>query len=112
LRGAEQVVPGIGQADAAPGAVEQRLLQVAFQAADLLADRRLGEVQRLGGLVETAQAGSGFETAQGVERGPVFEHADKPANQKCAKSIVCRANFPAIAWAPTPATAGFVDKNP
>jgi hypothetical protein len=72
LGGAQQVMPGIGEADAASAAVEQRLFEKAFQATDLLADRRLGEVQLFGRLVETAQAGGGFEAAQGVQWRPVF----------------------------------------
>ena len=74
LRGAEQVMPGIGQADAAATAVEQWLFQVGFQAANLLADRRLGEVQCFGGLVEAAKPRGGFKTPERVERWPVFEH--------------------------------------
>jgi hypothetical protein len=53
---------------------KQRLLKVRLKAADLLADRRLGEVQLIGGLVKTAEAGRRFEAAQGAERWPVFEH--------------------------------------
>jgi hypothetical protein len=34
-------------------------------------------VQLVGGLVETAQPGSGFKAAKGAERWPVFEHIDK-----------------------------------
>ncbi|MCY1437782.1 hypothetical protein D9M71_539570 [compost metagenome] len=77
LGGAQQIVTGIGQADAAPTAIEQRLLQVGLKAADLLADRRLGEVQLFGSLVKTAQPGGGFEAAQGAQGRPVFEHIDK-----------------------------------
>ncbi len=74
LGGAEQIEASVGQAHLASVAKEQRLLEIAFQAADLLADRRLGEVQLLGGLVEAAEAGGGFEATKGIQWGPVFEH--------------------------------------
>ncbi|MNE78635.1 hypothetical protein D3C80_1750590 [compost metagenome] len=77
LGGAEQVVPRIGQADAASTAKEQGLLKVRLKAADLLADCRLGEVQLGGSLVKTAQPGSSFKAAKGAERWPVLEHIDK-----------------------------------
>ncbi|MNJ66739.1 hypothetical protein D3C77_628390 [compost metagenome] len=67
-------MPGVGQAHAAATAVEQRLLQVGFQAANLLADGRLGQVQRFGGLVEAAQPCGGLEAAQGIQGWPVFKH--------------------------------------
>lgn len=72
LRGAEQIVAGVGQRHAAAGAEEQRLLQKRFEAADLLADGRLGKVQFFGSLMKTAQARRRFETAQRAQRGPVF----------------------------------------
>jgi hypothetical protein len=70
-------VTGIGQADAASIAKEQRLFEVRLKAADLLTDRRLGEVQLGRCLVETAQPGGGFKAAKGAEWRPVFEHIDK-----------------------------------
>ena len=54
---------GIGQGDAAPVAKEQRLFQVRFQATDLLADGRLGQVQFVGSLVKTAQPRRRFKAA-------------------------------------------------
>lgn len=77
LGGAEQIVTGIGQADAAPAAEKQRLFKVRLKAADLLTDRRLGQVQLGGSLVKTAQSGGRFKAAKGAERGPVLEHIDK-----------------------------------
>lgn len=60
----------------ASDALEQRLLEVLLQAADLLADSRLGQgqVQLLRRFVETAQAGSRFESAQGAQGRPMFQH--------------------------------------
>src|SRR5471030_391601 len=77
LGGAEQIVTGIGQADAASAAEKQRLLKVRLKAAALLADRRLGQVQPGGRLVKTAQSGGGLKGAKGTERGPLLEHAHK-----------------------------------
>nr|WP_246007437.1 hypothetical protein [Halomonas nitroreducens] len=74
LGGAEKVPAGIGEADAAPVAQEQRLFEVGLETADLLADRRLGDVQLLGGTVEAAQASGGLEAAQGVQGRPALEH--------------------------------------
>jgi hypothetical protein len=48
----QQPLPGLGQPDGTRRAVEQRLAELAFRAADLLADRRLADVQPLGGPAE------------------------------------------------------------
>ncbi|MCY1434864.1 hypothetical protein D9M71_509390 [compost metagenome] len=72
LGGALQVVTGVGQADAAAVAKEQRLLEESLQAADLLADRRLGQVQLFGGFMKAAQARGSFKAAQGIQGRPVL----------------------------------------
>ncbi|MNY34095.1 hypothetical protein D3C86_1684100 [compost metagenome] len=77
LGGAEQIVPGIGQADAASASMEQGLFKVCLEAANLLADRRLGQVQLVSRLVEAAEPGGSFKAAKGAQRRPVFEHIDK-----------------------------------
>jgi len=74
LGGFQQVDAGVGEGDAAALPEEQRLLQRGFQAPDLLADGRLGQMQFLGGPVETTQAGGGLETTQRVQRWPMLEH--------------------------------------
>lgn len=74
LGGAEQIEADVDRARLASIAKEQRLLEIAFQAVDLLVDRRLGEVQLFGGLVEAVKAGGGFEATEGTQWGSVFEH--------------------------------------
>jgi hypothetical protein len=53
-----------GQLDAAPALDEQRLAQLLVQSPDVAADRRLGQVQRLGGAAVAAVADDRQERAQ------------------------------------------------
>lgn len=62
LRGAEYD-RRIGQSHAAAGAEKQRLFQKSLEAADLLADCRLG-IKSFGGLMKTAQTRRLLQTAQ------------------------------------------------
>ncbi|MNJ54977.1 hypothetical protein D3C77_504470 [compost metagenome] len=60
-------VPGAGQADLAPTAVEQRDLQFLLQAADVQADGRGREAEDIGGAGKGAVAGNGHQGAQSFE---------------------------------------------
>jgi hypothetical protein len=57
----KKVAPHGGQLHAAGGAVQQLQGQVGFQLLDAPRQRRLGDVQLLGGLVEAPQVGHGHE---------------------------------------------------
>ena len=54
----------LGQREPAADAREERDAELGLQAADLLADRRLREVQRLGGGAERAALGGGQEVLE------------------------------------------------
>jgi hypothetical protein len=58
---------GGGQPHAGPGAVEQRGTQEVLEPPHLMADRRLGDAQALGGVAEAAVHGGGVKRAQGGE---------------------------------------------
>ena len=60
----EQHLAGGRELDAARGAVEQRLAELGLEAADLLRERRLRDVQPLGGAAEVPLLGDGDEVAQ------------------------------------------------
>lgn len=55
---------GVGEVDAAGGAVEQLDAQLGLQLADLLGERRLGHVEPLGGATEVAFLGHRHEVSQ------------------------------------------------
>ena len=63
-RALEQHLAGGRELDAARGAVEQRLSELGLEAADLLRERRLGDVQAFGGAAEVPLLGDGDEVAQ------------------------------------------------
>ena len=63
-RALEQRLAGGSELDAARGPVEQRLAQLGLEAADLLRERRLRDVQPLGGAAEVPLLGHGDEVAQ------------------------------------------------
>ena len=56
-----------GQHQTACRALEQRLAELLFSAADLLADGTDGNVELAGGRRERAEAGDGFDGAKAVE---------------------------------------------
>ena len=60
----EQHLAGGRELDAARGAVEQRLAELGLEAADLLRERRLRDVQPRGGAAEVPLLGDGDEVAQ------------------------------------------------
>ena len=60
----EQHLAGGRELDAARGAVQQRLPELGLEAADLLRERRLRDVQPRGGAAEVALLGDGDEVAQ------------------------------------------------
>jgi len=66
-RVAEQHLAIVGQRDTARSASEQRTLGLERKPLDVLAYRRLRQVQPLGGAVETAAIGDGNEGAQQLE---------------------------------------------
>lgn len=55
---------GLGEADAACGAVQQRDAEFRFELADLCGERRLGHVEPLGGATEMALLGHCHEVPQ------------------------------------------------
>jgi hypothetical protein len=55
---------GIGQFDRAPGPIDEAHPQLAFQLLDLLTERRLGNVEPLGGAAEVSFLGDGHEVAK------------------------------------------------
>jgi hypothetical protein len=59
---------GAGRDDAATGADEERRAERALQPADLVGDRGLGDVQRLGGGGERPELGRRAEAAQLLKR--------------------------------------------
>jgi hypothetical protein len=63
-RTGQQRVAGIGERHRTPRALEQPHAQLRLQRADLLAQRRLGDVQALGGAREVQLLGDGDEIAQ------------------------------------------------
>jgi hypothetical protein len=63
----EEVLAGGGEADGARGAVEERVAKDLFELADLLGERRLGEVETLGGTAEVQLFGDGDEVAEVAE---------------------------------------------
>ena len=64
LHRAEQQFALFGQDQAARVAVEQRRAEILFERADLAADRRLAEAERLAGMGERAGVGRRLENAQ------------------------------------------------
>jgi hypothetical protein len=60
----QQGLAGRGQPDPAPVAQEQALAELGFQAADLLADGRLGDRDAVGRAGEVALLGDGHEVAK------------------------------------------------
>src|SRR5471030_1751332 len=97
LGGAEQSVTGIGQADAASAAEKQRLLKVRLKAADLLADRRLGQVQLGGRLVKTASRAAASKPRRVLSGGQCLSMLISSSNHFSAKSIVCSPVLPTVA---------------
>src|SRR5262245_15927873 len=67
-----EVAPGGGQGDAPGGSPEQPHTECALELADAAAQRRLGQVERLGGQVKAPQLGHGDE---GSKLGQVEIHA-------------------------------------
>ena len=63
-RALEQRLAGGRELDAARGPVEERLPELGLEAADLLRERRLRDVQALGGAAEVPLLGHGDEVAQ------------------------------------------------
>ena len=63
-RALEQHLAGGRELDAARRPVEQRLAELGLEAPDLLRQRRLGDVQPLGGAAEVPLLGHGDEVAQ------------------------------------------------
>ena len=63
-RAFEQRLAGGRELDAARGPVEERLPELGLEAADLLRQRRLGDVQAFGGTAEVPLLGHGEEVAQ------------------------------------------------
>ena len=57
-----------GEAHLVPGALEELLTEIGLELSHLMADRRIRQAERLGGLAELPEAGSGVEAPQGVER--------------------------------------------
>src|SRR5262249_2532167 len=62
----EQRLARRGEGDVAPNPVEQRRPQLRFEGSDLLAQRRLGDVERLGGAGEVPGAGKGDEVIESL----------------------------------------------
>lgn len=60
----EEQPAGVGEFDAAVGALEQARTDFLLQRLDLLAQRRLGDPQALGGAAEVQLLGDGDEIAQ------------------------------------------------
>ena len=61
---AEQHFALLGQDEAARMAMKQRRAEIGFERADLTADRRLAEAQRLAGVGERPRVGGGLKNAQ------------------------------------------------
>ena len=66
LRVAVQHLAGLGGRDAALGAHQQLLAHLAFERGELLAQRRLGDVQHLGGLRQAADVDDLHEVLAGA----------------------------------------------
>ena len=64
----------LGQHQAPVETPEQGQAEAILQGLDLVADRRLGDMQLLGRLGEGEMPGSGLEGAQGVERRQLSRH--------------------------------------
>ena len=60
----DQQASGVGQVDAAGGAVEEARVQLRLQLPDLLGEGRLGHVESLRGAAEVALLGDGEEVPQ------------------------------------------------
>src|SRR5690606_25981461 len=60
---------GIGQFDPPADAAKERLAQVVLQRSDLVADRRLGDIQFLGGTRKAPQPRGGLEADERGKRG-------------------------------------------
>ena len=75
-RGAKQQLALLGQDQAARMAVEQRHAEAFLERADLPADRRLAEIQRLAGMGEAARLGDRVKDPQLV---PIHRHVRLPA---------------------------------
>ena len=74
-----QIAPaGFRQPQAARPPEEQRLAQQAFQVANLLAHRRLGDVELFSRRGETEAPGRRFEGTQPVQRGQSAAHFGPP----------------------------------
>ena len=65
---------GLGQPERAGQAPEQRDAHLFLKRLDLVADRRRGDMQLLGGLGEAQMPRRGLEGAQRIERGQVAGH--------------------------------------
>lgn len=78
LGGAEQIEASVGQAHLASVAKEQRLLEIAFQAADLLADRRLGECSSSAALWKLPRRAAASKPRRAFSGGQCLSIADKP----------------------------------
>ncbi len=55
---------GIGQPDAATGALDETHAEVGLESLDLVTDRAVREIERLGGAAQALRARRGFEGAQ------------------------------------------------
>ena len=69
LQVAQTRSPRIGQHKATAIAGKHRQTDVVFQKADLMAHRRRGDMQFLGGQRDAEVAGGAFKSAQGIQRG-------------------------------------------
>jgi hypothetical protein len=74
LRARLELAPGGGEVDALADLLEQREPGLRLEALHLHRNRRLGEVQFLGGAREGQVAGDGLEDAQLPERGVMERH--------------------------------------
>ena len=63
-----EALAGLGQDDLARAAQEQRRAEPLLEQLDLVAHRRLGHAELLGGAGKAQAAGDGFEDADGGER--------------------------------------------
>ena len=75
----QQQVPGLGELGLAATAVEQRHLKLLLEVLDLKADRRLGDIEAVGRLLEAALADDGAQDAQLVKGERQFSHRDAPS---------------------------------
>ena len=64
----------LGQADAPTGALHEPRAEIGLERLELVADRAVREVERLGGLGQAAEAGRCLECPQGLHRGKADGH--------------------------------------